>query len=455
MMRISRSFLTAAAIWLLLNTVSLFSLSVNSFDLPVKSSGNLFFYLDVCQFEGQEGRSNVEFIYSVDLFQFQQAGTPRDSVRLKIHLELLNTKSQVLLNIDESRSVPLSEKDGSKEAGSAFIDLMRFGIEPDTIQLHFTISDEQSGKKGFVNAAFMAKKFQDKLSLSDLLFISYIQKSSRESNFVRHGVMMVPNPGRFYRVSEEIPNLLVYYEVNNLHYNPDEPSLYALNISVEDLGGKEIYTKDEPTLPVSGENTSRAEKIELKPFLSGAYRLNIRVTDLKTAATTTLSKYFRLYSDSLASDLLLPMTKKDAEKYYDQIKYLATEKEKKLYKKLDQKGKQEFLLRFWKSRDPVPETPENEFMEEYFTRIAYCEQNFKDGINSDMGRIYLVYGAPMDIRRAFSTNRYTKPVEVWIYAIEGQTEFIFVDRIGDGAYMLVHSTHPDEFSNPDWERDVR
>ena len=87
--------------------------------------------------------------------------------------------------------------------------------------------------------------------------------------------------------------------------------------------------------------------------------------------------------------------------------------------------------------------------------MAYAEANFTGGIDSDMGRIYIQYGAPVEIKRQFSTTEFSKPVQIWYYAIQGTTEFVFVDRSGDGKYVLVHSTHPDEFQNFDWIKDVK
>ena len=148
------------------------------------------------------------------------------------------------------------------------------------------------------------------------------------------------------------------------------------------------------------------------------------------------------------------MSDEESQKYLDQIKYIATDQELKLYNQLNSKGKQEFLLQFWKSRDPDPSTPENEFMIEHFKRLAEVEGQFKGGINSDMGRVYIKYGPPLQIERMGLNVHITHAVEKWIYTINGRTEFVFVDRIGDGTYFLVHSTHLDEFSNPNWQDDL-
>lgn len=430
------------------------AVSVNTFDLPQRSRGKLIFYIDLCQFEGQDGQTVVEIIYSLDINQLVSPEQTTDTAKFKMHLQLLNTASQTLLDVSEDKSASINRQDGNP-AGFSFIDLKRFAIDPDTILLNFTISGLESNQKGYINTAFVVKKFSNEFSLSDILFVSHVQPAGEKSVFARHGAVMVPNPNRIFFSSEEQPDMLVYFEVNNLSYNADTPSLYSLNYSLEDLAGNVVLNKDQPTLPVSGSNTSRIEKISLKGISPGTYRFKMQVIDVKSGENLNQRKYFRIYTGSEGAGLLLPMGKEDVKKYYDQIKYIATADEKKIFRELSPKGKQEFLLQFWKSRDPDPATPENEFMEEYFQRIAYCEEHFQGGINSDMGRVYIQYGPPLDIRRMFSTVAYSKPVEIWVYALEGQSEFVFVDRIGGNQYVLVHSSHPDEYSNPNWEEDLR
>lgn len=439
--------------FLLLSTFVM-AVSVNTFDLPLRSSGKLVFYVDLCQFEGQDGQTVVEVIYSLDMSQLTSPELTADTANFTIHLQLLNTDMQTLLDISEDKSASVHRREGETE-GFSFIDLKRFAIVPDTVLLNFTISARNPDQKGFVNTAFVARKFSDQFSLSDVFFVSHVQSAGGESVFTRHGAVMVPNPHRVFVPSQEQPDMFVYFEINNLSYSADEPSLYSLNYSLEDLTGNAVVTKNQPTLPVSGANTSRIEKISLKEIPPGTYRFKLQVIDLKSGENLNQRKYVRVFTGVEGSDLLLPMSKEDIKKYYDQIKYIATNDEKKIFRELSPKGKQEFLLQFWKSRDPDPATPENEFMEEHFRRIAYCEEHFKNGINSDMGRVYIEYGPPLDIRRMFSTVAYNKPVVIWVYALEGQSEFVFVDRIGGDQYVLVHSSHPDEFSNPNWEDDLK
>ena len=64
--------------------------------------------------------------------------------------------------------------------------------------------------------------------------------------------------------------------------------------------------------------------------------------------------------------------------------------------------REEFIEQFWLRRDPTPGTPENEFKDEHYRRIAYANLHFptatgKAGWKTDRGRIYIVYGPPDEI----------------------------------------------------------
>ena len=441
------SSLLAAWLWCL--PVMSQTLPVNRFELPVQSEGGLRFYLDVCQFAGEEGKTALELAYSLDLRQLLSAEAAPDSIRFDLTLQFFDTRSRLLNELQERKAL---KYEAAGDGNLSFIDLKRFQIAADTLQIRLQIRSIAPVREGEVRTVIMMREFAGDVSLSDLLFLSHIRRAEAHTgSLVRHGLVMVPKPSRLFPVSGEVP---VYVEINRLSYDPGVPSVYALHWNVTDLAGREQWRKDYPTLPVNSANTSRVEKVPLQDLSTGVYALNLQVEDLKSQTQHTIRRYFRLYGDE-NDGMILPMSGKDIDKYYDQIKYIASETEKQLFKTLNPQGKQDFLLQFWKSRDPDPATPENEFMEAYFARIHYCETNFKNGINSDRGRIYLLYGPPMDIRRYASSGGYDKPVEIWTYPIEGTSEFVFVDRLGGDQYVLVHSTHPDEFSDPDWEKTLR
>ena len=76
-----------------------------------------------------------------------------------------------------------------------------------------------------------------------------------------------------------------------------------------------------------------------------------------------------------------------------------------------------FQQLFWKSRDPDPRTPKNEFMTEYYNRRSYAEKHL-GGVNSDRGRILLLLGIPTD-RYDFSGSENVVDCELWVYQNTG------------------------------------
>lgn len=83
-----------------------------------------------------------------------------------------------------------------------------------------------------------------------------------------------------------------------------------------------------------------------------------------------------------------------------------------------------FVRFFWRSRDPLPDTEENEFRKEYEERIRYADQNFgrtspKRGSQTDRGFFYVLLGKPRE-RTSFETQSQLWPLELWFYQGEEQ-----------------------------------
>lgn len=94
---------------------------------------------------------------------------------------------------------------------------------------------------------------------------------------------------------------------------------------------------------------------------------------------------------------------------------------------------------FWRRKDPIPTTEQNEFLDEFEQRLKFVSINFstpiRAGWETDRGRIYIQYGEPDEIdRHPFDIN--ARPYEIWYYYSLGLT-FLFVDTYGDGDYRLI------------------
>ncbi len=425
----------------------------DEFALPARSSGALTFYADIYQFEGAGGKTRAEICYTIDLKQLYAPASRNQAAVLFIDLKLNSNEGERLADIHERKTLMLTRE--RTEQDYAFVDLKKFELAPGDASLELAMRDSVTAQAGTLRRPFVVRKFESQLSLSDLLLSTQIQKAQGQSNFEKGGLIVVPNPARVFLAEDSLSQLFVYFEINNLFYDSQTPAAYQLSLVVHDARKQEIFSTSRTNTAKAGGRGARVERIPLAKLAAGRQRLTVRVTDLATPASCDAEIDFACGVNQGETAVIIPMSAADVQKYYDQIKYLATTQEQQLYWQLSAEGKQKFLLEFWKAKDPTPATPDNEFMIEYFRRVAYCESKFADKLNGDMAKIYLRYGPPMEVVREAASPRINRPVEIWTYALEGKREFVFVDRIGDGHYVLVHSNHMDEYNNPNWAEDFR
>ncbi len=128
----------------------------------------------------------------------------------------------------------------------------------------------------------------------------------------------------------------------------------------------------------------------------------------------------------------------DAE-FLSKVRYIITSKERKIFLELPDSEKEKFREEFWKRRDPDPSTEENEFKMEYFNRIEKANEAFmsegEPGWMTDRGRIYILFGPPMDrITDILGADRNNRCREIWYY---GNFPVIFEDYTCTGNYRLV------------------
>ncbi len=105
-----------------------------------------------------------------------------------------------------------------------------------------------------------------------------------------------------------------------------------------------------------------------------------------------------------------------------------------------------FIETFWKQRDPTPGTPENEYQDELVKRFKYVNEFFsrgttRPGWQTDMGRYYMVLGAPQSIER-FDGTLGLVPAQAWSYYGDAKKDLppqfvlVFFQRGGVGEYKL-------------------
>jgi GWxTD domain-containing protein len=152
----------------------------------------------------------------------------------------------------------------------------------------------------------------------------------------------------------------------------------------------------------------------------------------------------------------------DYKKWLDQdVRWLITDTEAQAFKHLtNDEERDSFIENFWQRRNPNPDSPDNEFRDEVYARIAYANEHFaagKPGWMTDRGHIYIAYGKPDDIDSHPSGGQYQRPMEegggetatfpfeTWHYRyLEGigdniDLEFVDTCQCGDYHYTIDRS----------------
>src|SRR3954465_13424693 len=143
------------------------------------------------------------------------------------------------------------------------------------------------------------------------------------------------------------------------------------------------------------------------------------------------------------------------------VTYIISDDERKAFKNLSNDEEREsFIENFWLRRNPNPDSPENEFKEEHYRRIAYSNEHYaagKPGWKTDRGHMYIAYGKPDSIDSHPAGGTYERPMdegggetttfpfETWHYRyIEGigdniDIEFVATCQCGDYHMTLDRS----------------
>ena len=139
------------------------------------------------------------------------------------------------------------------------------------------------------------------------------------------------------------------------------------------------------------------------------------------------------------------------------VSYIISDEERKAFRTLSNDEERDaFIENFWLRRNPNPDSPENEFREEHYRRIAYANEHFaagKPGWKTDRGHIYISFGKPDSIDAHPSGGSYQRPTdegggetstfpfETWHYryleSIGENIDLEFVDTCQCGDYHFT------------------
>jgi GWxTD domain-containing protein len=411
-------------------------------------------YFEALNFPSAEpGASRLDILYRVShaFFVFARNNDPNPPApfraRADITIEVFNNDDVSVArelshaSIDAATSV-------SNPADMKFLEGMAsFDLPPGEYKLVTEVNDLESNRRYFDNnRRITVKPFAGSdLDVSDLMFVQMLERDSAKVALPLNFGGDVPFGHSFDAYCEIVANvppesLHVGYALYRHRSAPDRrdtllrDSIVAGDIAVPN------------TMTVRGKGQQRRyEIVPTHPSRTIGCWIGIRgdtlnqgVYDLEVAIASGSSNQM-LRKRFQVRWINMPQSLRNLDVAVRALEYIATDEEFKRIRSASGKWQREYFEEFWKQRDPTPATAFNELMAEYYRRVDYAYVAFAtlkqpNGLQTDRGRTYAIYGPPTRIERDFSPLG--PPRELWYY--EGQKKkFTFVDERRSGDYRML------------------
>jgi GWxTD domain-containing protein len=275
-----------------------------------------------------------------------------------------------------------------------------------------------------------------------------------------------PNSGRGFRQTVDllVPDLgpgrerlatpLLVYRVDP-RTDPDEPPDLILNPratlpfgqgrflvyleAYDDAPAAEITvadTRDEilrrDTVPLTGSAELRTGVLAFHAdqLPAGAYEL--RATLPPDGPTTAVPLLVSISERWLATDFV---------ELAQMLRYAGTDAQIDSLRNAPPQERADRWRTFWQRTDPVPATPENEYLEEYLARVRDANATFSEpqrpGWLTDRGEVYITLGPPDQV---FADSELGTGSRIrWLYdrSLGFELRLDFLDRTGFGQYELT------------------
>jgi len=259
------------------------------------------------------------------------------------------------------------------------------------------------------------------------------------------------------------PELHLYYEL----YNFTDISQKKCKESITITRKEKIVREISNNISLQDSITPIHRMVDISDLEQGLYEITFGFDCGDTIKT--VSDEFSIKKSIIAAETRFFI---DKEKEIEFVKYFLNSAEKKKLQSLRNELKIEFISRYWKAKDPDPQTNKNELIDILRKRLQYVNDRFayqkKDGWRTDRGRLYLKYGEPDEIMK-LNTNMYqtdilsesdtkvftsygSKDFQIWKYRRKHYETYILFDQFNNKKFKLIYSGNDDtEITKSNWK----
>ena len=312
-------------------------------------------------------------------------------------------------------------------------------------------------------------------AISDITLATRIMRSTDRSDpFFKNGLMIQPNARHLY--GQGMSRLWYYAEAYNTNCAASDNGSYTLLAFVSEANVPMPISELQKRSPRQARPVDvLVGSFQLDSLPSGSYFLVLALLNEANEAEVEQNRKFFVYNPSVQVDQLeatgpeafetseyATMPEEELERGLEHTQIVANESElQRLGRIQDLDERRRFLWDFWRIRDPEPNSPANEYREQFYRLLGYANERYstrtEEGWRSDRGRVLIKYGQPESIEPRLYEPDF-RPHEIWSYnniAGEGQASFIFADLNGFGLFELIHSTVSGERKMAGWETELK
>ncbi len=284
--------------------------------------------------------------------------------------------------------------------GQGRVLLLRFPVSPGSCRITARLDDLLSRKRGIALSGRNAMQNtelrgdvevprpQAGRDLSDFEFVWPVPSRAPGLAFVRGGQARVPDPDRLYGLYAA--TLEAAFTARS---RPGDERPWRWVVRVLDVQGRVVAQQDSSS--AAGGLAQGAVRFDLADQPAGGYLLDAKVWQEGDAGALQRRSKFSVGWSRETWD-------RNAADVADEVHFLLESKDEEEFTGM-QPGEQEKLLgEFWRKRDPTPETAVNEAYLTFRDRVDHANDTYSrfgigKGMFSDMGRVYIRYGAPTEI----------------------------------------------------------
>jgi len=205
----------------------------------------------------------------------------------------------------------------------------------------------------------------------------------------------------------------------------------SLTLRILDESQKEVW-RQVPSL--SGDTALRAATVRIAPGVLPVGKLRVEA-DLAGARDTLRAPVLVSFSDQWVVA--------NFEGVLNLLRYFGSEEAIRAMRSAPDSARSGLWKKFWHDTDPNPSTPENEALDQYFTRLQSANTKFREGSDpgwlTDRGEVYVSLGEADEVMDEHADLQGQRRFIRWSYSNE-RLVLDFVDESGFGRFKLTASS---------------